>query len=238
MTTSLVLGRRKPRPRTEWLSGRSRSRPSELAAVGAMLRQAMADSTFAMDRLRSPATDRPGAKAVGMGAPHEEYVEFVRARSQALLRSAYLLTGDQQLAEDLVQEALARTHVAWSRLRQSGNVEAYARKVMYHTQVSLWRRRRVAEVLPAVVPERVDGHDLAEDAVRRLTVEHALRALSPRQRAVVVLRYFEDRTESEAAELLGVSVGTVRTQLDRALARLRQVVPALETTRGVEGRDA
>ena len=173
-----------------------------------------------------------------MGAPHADYVEFVRARSHALLRSAYLLTGDQQLAEDLVQEALARTHVAWSRLRQSGNVEAYARKIMYHTQVSVWRRRRVTEVLPAMVPERADGHDVAEDAVRRLTVERALRALSPRQRAVVVLRYFEDRTEVEAADLLGVSVGTVRTQLDRALARLRQVVPELLTVGGEAGHDA
>ena len=71
-----------------------------------------------------------------------EYESFVRARTPALLRSAYLLTGDQHLAEDLVQEALARTHRAWSRLHDSGNIEAYTRKVMYHTQVSRWRRRR------------------------------------------------------------------------------------------------
>ena len=234
MMTSLVLARRTPWSWTGRRSGPARLRPG----AGALLRQALADTAFAMDRLGSPATDRPGSKAAGMEVPHADYVEFVRARSHALLRSAYLLTGDQQLAEDLVQEALARTHVAWSRLRQSGNVEAYARKVMYHAQVSVWRRRRVIEVLPTTVPEPADGHDVAEDAVRRLTVERALRTLSPRQRAVVVLRYFEDRTEAEAAELLGVSVGTVRTQLDRALARLRQVVPELLTVGGEAGRDA
>lgn len=75
----------------------------------------------------------------------EEYDEFVRARTPALLRLGYLLTGDQHLAEDLVQTALARTHRAWSRLRETGNAEAYARKVMYHLQVSWWRRPRVPD---------------------------------------------------------------------------------------------
>lgn len=88
---------------------------------------------------RPPAPPPPG------GA---DFDEFVRARTPALLRSAYLLTGDQHLAEDLVQSALARTHRAWRRLRHTGNAEAYARRTMYHLQVSWWRRRRVAELLP------------------------------------------------------------------------------------------
>lgn len=172
-----------------------------------------------------------------MGDRNTEYAEFVRARSQSLLRSAYLLTGDQHLAEDLVQEALARTHRAWSRLHLSGNAEAYARKVMYHTQVSVWRRRRVAEILPGELPEPAGSAsaDHADAAAQRVMIERALLSLSPRQRAVVVLRYFEDHTETEAAELLGVSVSTVKTQAARALDRLRTLVPALRDTPTMEG---
>src|SRR5262245_15915924 len=105
------------------------------------------------------------APRIGDGEMHDEpYEDFVRARTPALLRSAYLLTGDQHLAEDLVQEALARTHRAWRNLHQTGNAEAYARKIMYHTQVSFWRRRRVAESMSGAVPEvdRAGGRDHAE----------------------------------------------------------------------------
>ena len=166
----------------------------------------------------------------GMDDAHgRAYAEFVRERSHALLRSAFLLTGDQHLAEDLVQEALARTHRAWSRLEHPRNAEAYARKVMYHAQVSFWRRPKVAEALPGDGLDRHGGStdDPAEAAVRRITVQRALLSLSPRQRAVIVLRYFEDHTEAEAAQLLGVSVSTVKTQCARALDRLRTLVPDL-----------
>ncbi|MEV4637682.1 SigE family RNA polymerase sigma factor [Actinoplanes sp. NPDC049548] len=157
------------------------------------------------------------------------YATFVRDRSHALLRSAFLLTGDQHLAEDLVQEALARTHRAWSRLECPGNAEAYARKVMYHAQVSFWRRPKVAEVLPGEDLVRQGGStdDPAEAAVHRVDLRSALLSLSPKQRAVIVLRFFEDRTEVEAARLLGVSVSTVKTQCARALGRLRDLVPDL-----------
>ncbi len=161
--------------------------------------------------------------------PDDEYEAFVRARTPALLRSAYLLTGDQHLAEDLVQEALARTHRAWSRLHDSGNLEAYTRKVMYHTQVSRWRRRRVAEAMPGDLPDASGGGsgDHASLASLRVTLARALQSLSPRQRAVVVLRFFEDRSEAEAAELLGVTVGTIKSQTARALERLRVITPEL-----------
>jgi RNA polymerase sigma factor (sigma-70 family) len=100
---------------------------------------------------------------------------------------------------------------------------------MYHAQVSLWRRPKVAEALPGDGLERHGGtiDDPAEAAVRRVTLQRALLSLSPRQRAVIVLRYFEDHTEAEAAQLLGVSVSTVKTQSARALDRLRTLVPDL-----------
>jgi RNA polymerase sigma-70 factor (sigma-E family) len=170
----------------------------------------------------------PSIGHLGMDAREADYAHFVRTRTHALLRAAFLLTGDQHLAEDLVQEALARTHRAWLRLEKPENAEAYARKVMYHAQVSFWRRPKVAEVPAgdfAADPAGVD--DPAEAAVQRLTLRRALLALSAKQRAVIVLRYFEDHTEAEAAQVLGISVSTVKTQTGRALERLRTIVPDL-----------
>ena len=163
-----------------------------------------------------------------------DFDAFVRARTPALLRSAYLLTGDQHLAEDLVQAALARTHAGWRRLRDSANAESYTRRTMYHLQVSRWRRRRVAEVPAARVPDRVVG-DHAPQTAERLALRAALARLSARQRAVLVLRFFEDRPAVEAAELLGVTVGTIKSQTARALARLRQVAPELADFSGTNG---
>jgi RNA polymerase sigma-70 factor (sigma-E family) len=166
------------------------------------------------------------------GIVADEFVAFVRARTPALLRSAYLLTGDQHLAEDLVQTALARTHRSWRRLHASGNAEAYTRRIMYHLQVSWWRRRRVAEVMPGTLPPRPGtaqpraANDTDEIALR-LTLREALLRLTKRQQAVLVLRFFEDRTETEAAVILGVTVGTVKSQTAKALARLRRVAPEL-----------
>ena len=156
-----------------------------------------------------------------------EYDRFVRSRTPSLLRSAYLLTGDQHLAEDLVQTALARTHRAWSRLRESGNAEAYARRVMYHLQVSWWRRSRVPETLSGWVPDRPGPFDPGDRIAVRTTLRQALARLTASQRAVLVLRFFEDRSEAETAEVLGVSVGTVKSQTSRALQRLRKVAPEL-----------
>jgi RNA polymerase sigma-70 factor (sigma-E family) len=157
-----------------------------------------------------------------------EFDDFVHARSPALIRSAYLLTGDQHLAEDLVQSALGRTHRAWHRLRAAGNAEAYTRKVMYHLQVSWWRRGRVVEVLPGVLPDgAATVPDPAIQAELRDAVHSALMKLGPRQRAVLVLRFFEDRGEAETAEILGVATGTVKSQTAKGLRRLREVAPHL-----------
>lgn len=162
--------------------------------------------------------------------PHtlDEYDDFVRSRTPALLRSAYLLTGDQHLAEDLVQAALARTHRSWRRLYATGNAEAYTRRVMYHLQVAWWRRSRVAEVLPGTVSDRpAEGSHFEDRAAVRETLRRALMRLTTSQRAVLVARFFEDRTAAETADLLGVSVGTVKSQTSRAVARLRVVAPEL-----------
>ncbi|MFG2013190.1 SigE family RNA polymerase sigma factor [Micromonospora sp. NPDC048868] len=150
--------------------------------------------------------------------------EFVAHRSPALSRTAYLLTGDHHLAEDLLQSALAKTYQHWRRIR-SGDPDAYVRRVMYHHQVSWWRRR-LAERLD---PEPTDrpGDDHSDATALRLTLAAALRQLTPRQRAVVVLRFYEDLTETQVAEVLGCSVGTVKRHGHDALRRLRAIAPQL-----------
>ncbi|WP_127497552.1 SigE family RNA polymerase sigma factor [Actinoplanes solisilvae] len=156
------------------------------------------------------------------------FSDFVRARTPALLRTAFLLTGDRHLAEDLVQDALARTHRGRHRLDDPGHFEAYTRTAMYHLHVSRWRRRRVVESLPG---ELTDVAHPDSDHSRRtdlkLALHEALAQLTRRQRAVLVLRYFEDRSEAEAADLLHCSVGTIKSQTSKALARLRALAPDL-----------
>jgi RNA polymerase sigma-70 factor, ECF subfamily len=151
----------------------------------------------------------------------DEFRDFVAARSRALLRTAYLLAGDWATAEDLLQISLTKTFVAWQRLGHIDAVEAYTRRVLVNTATSWWRRRWHGERPTETLPERAttDGHDerLERDALLR-----HVRALPARQRAVLVLRYYEDQSEAETARLLGVSVGTVKSQSSRALANLRR----------------
>ena len=151
--------------------------------------------------------------------------EFVRERTPALSRHAYLLTGDHQLAEDLLQSALAGTYRHWRRIADS-NPEAYVRQAMYHQQVSWWRRRRVPEQL-AAVPHQPALADPAEATALRLTMTQALSRLTPKQRAVIVLRFYEDLTEAQAADVLGCRIGTVKRHAHDALRRLREVAPDL-----------
>lgn len=150
-----------------------------------------------------------------------EFEGFVRARSPALIRSAYLLTGDQQLAEDLVQSALVRTHRAWGRVERLGNAEAYTRRAMYHLQVSFWRRRRVTEVYSQAIPEASVEPGTAEALARRDALRQALAQLTNKQRAVLILRYYEDRSVAETAQILRCGIGTVKSQTAVALKRLR-----------------
>jgi RNA polymerase sigma-70 factor (sigma-E family) len=157
---------------------------------------------------------------------------FVLARQHALLRTAFLLTGDQGLAEDLVQTALEKTVRRWSRGGQPASLEAYVRRVMYREQVTRWRRRRLVEVPAAVLPEwRLDARD--DDAVEdQVVLQRALQEIGRRQRAVLVLRYFEDLSEQQVADVLGISVGTVKSQAHRGLARLREGFGDLEPALG------
>lgn len=156
-----------------------------------------------------------------------EFDAYVRARTPALLRTAYLLTGDQHRAEDLVQDALIRTHRAWRRVRD-GNPDAYTRKVMYHLQISIWRRGRSAELLMGDLPEPASRGRTDDTHVTRLTLKAAISNLTVKQRAVIVLRFFDDMTEADTAEVLGVTIGTVKSQTAKALARLRKFVPQIE----------
>ena len=154
----------------------------------------------------------------------EEFTAWARARQGNLLRAAMLLTGDAHAAEDLVQEALAKVAARWPRLRH-GSPDAFARKVMYHDSISAWRRRR-REVLVAVDVDVPTAPGTA-GSDRRRELMAALAELTPRQRAVVVLRYFDDLPERDTAAVLGVSVGTVKSQTHLALRRLREAAPGL-----------
>jgi RNA polymerase sigma-70 factor (sigma-E family) len=149
-----------------------------------------------------------------------------------LLRTAYLLVGDESLAEDLLQTALTKSWFAWKRI--TGEPESYVRRVLVTTSASWWRRRWTRETPTAELPERrsVDGTDRL---LARQDLWDALGRLPRRQRAVVVLRYLEDRTETETAQLLSCTVGTVKSQCAKALAKLR-LDAALEPATDEGGR--
>ncbi len=156
----------------------------------------------------------------------EGFEEWVAARRGAFSRTAYLLTGDIHLAEDLVQETLARVAQKWRRLDRLDAHDAYARTVMHHLAIDRWRRRRVRppEVLTDHHPEL--GGD-GPDVERRLVLRDALARLTPKQRAVLSLRFYDDLTEAQTAHVLGCSVNTVKSQSRAALERLRTLAPDL-----------
>ena len=147
------------------------------------------------------------------------FEEFVRARRPALLRTAYLLTGSSADAEDLVQAALVRCVPRWRRI--ADRPEPYVRQVLARESVSRWRQRRWREQHVAEVPETAAP---GPDTEGRVALRQALLALAPRQRAVIVLRYYEDLTELQTAEAMDCAVGTVKSQVSAGLAKLRGVV--------------
>lgn len=148
------------------------------------------------------------------------FAEFVAARSAALHRTAYLLVGDRQLSQDLLQEALTKTYVAWPRLRDPSKAEAYTRKAITTTAISWYRRRSWGERPSDTVPDAVHASHDDEVATRDL-VWSALQQLPPRQRAAIVLRYYEDLTEAQTADVLGCAVGTVKSQVAAGISKLR-----------------
>jgi len=161
-----------------------------------------------------------------MDKPEEAAFEaFVADHGRRLMKIAVLVTGDLGHAEDLVQITLERVARRWNRL--DGAPEAYARAVLTNLAVDRWRRirRRVAEVALTPLTDRPTNIDIAVQVVASHEALDVLRAMPPRQRAVVVLRYLEDLTEQETADVLNISIGTVKSTASRALARLRLVLP-------------
>jgi RNA polymerase sigma-70 factor (sigma-E family) len=160
----------------------------------------------------------------GAAGDEETYRAFVTARYTALRRTAYVLTGNHHDAEDLVQTALMKAAGVWRRIEE--RPEPYVRRIMYHENVSRWRRRRVTEEPLGSHDSAVEVGDSVDD---RMVLAEALSRLTPKQRTVLVLRYYEDLTEQQAAVVMGVRVGTIKSQTRHALMRLRELAPDLVT---------
>ena len=157
-----------------------------------------------------------------MDAEVEGFVQFVAARQRSLQRTAWLLTGDWALAEDLVQTALVRSWPRWERIRRRDDPEIYVRRAMVNTWSS-WRRRRWrAEHPSGAVPDGPAAGDLAAETAARVAVRAALGRLTDRQRAVLVLRIFDDLSEAQVAQVLNCAIGTVKSTMARAVTRLRE----------------
>jgi RNA polymerase sigma-70 factor (sigma-E family) len=152
-------------------------------------------------------------------AGRDAFNAYVVARSAGLLRTAYLLTGNRSDAEDLLQTALAKTYLAWDRIRERDALDGYVRRTLINTQNSFWRRTRPEQLFDEV-PD-TPGRDVPSDRDLHDALWRALGQLSGKQRAMVVLRYYEDLSEAETASVLGVSVGTVKSTTSRALSKLR-----------------
>lgn len=189
----------------------------------------------------------PAADLLGSGTRNDpawaaaSFDDFVAARGSALLSYAYLLTGQRTAAEDLVQTALVRTLSSWDRVRNRGNPEGYVRRAMARLQINVWRTRgRRREVLVPVLLDADPGSaagpaggagrsaSVPGDLDERDAMWTALATLPPRQRAVLVLRYYEDLSEAEIADVLGISRGTVKSQASKGLDRLRAVLAGNE----------
>ncbi len=162
-----------------------------------------------------------------MGTPQDRDADFsayMSARQAALYRTAYLLAGDHAGAEDLLQNAFAKLYLSWDKVRDRGALDGYVRRIMLNEHNSLWRRawkRREHSI--DTVPE--SGSSDAYDDGASGELWSFVQTLPPKQRSVVVLRYYEQLTEAETADLLGISVGTVKSQTSRALAALRARAP-------------
>ncbi|HET7735185.1 MAG TPA: SigE family RNA polymerase sigma factor [Nocardioidaceae bacterium] len=155
-------------------------------------------------------------------ADESAFDTFVASRLRSLSRAAHLLTGDHHLAEDLVQTTLFKAAKAWHRIQ--GDPEPYVRRILHNEGVSMWRRRKLQEV-----PLEYGAHrpGPAEDSDLRISLRDALTTLTPRQRSVIVLRYYDDLTEVQTAAVLDIAPGTVKSMTREAFAKLRQNAPHL-----------
>lgn len=173
----------------------------------------------------------PGApERASLSQPRLEdpgFHDYVTARSGSLLRAAYLLTRNRADAEDLVQSALASTYQAWDRIEDRTALDGYVRRAMVNTHISTWRRRRLEEYPTDEIPDQPVG-DHATDSALQDVMRRALDRLPHRMRVAVVLRYYADMSEAEIAAFLGVSQGTVKSTVSRAVAKLRIDAELLE----------
>ncbi|PRH80816.1 SigE family RNA polymerase sigma factor [Streptomyces solincola] len=176
-------------------------------------------------------TATPGLVCAGASTPaaahasiYPSFTSYVRARGPVLLRTARSLTANPSDAEDLLQTALTKTYVAWERIEDHRALDGYVRRALINTRTSQWRKRRVDEYVCEELPEPhlPPAADPAEQQALRDAMWRAVLKLPARQRAMVVLRYYEDLSEAQTAEVLGVSVGTVKSAVSRALGKLRE----------------
>jgi RNA polymerase sigma-70 factor (sigma-E family) len=162
---------------------------------------------------------------VGRDDRDAEFTAYLSARQPSLLRTAYLLTGDRHQAEDILQTSLAKLYLAWHKVNDRSSVDAYVRRIMVNENNSLWRRGwKKREYAAEQLPEGDPHHDQYDEGLSAALWD-VVQSLPPKARAVVVLRYYEQMTEAETADVLGISVGTVKSQCSRALASLRERVP-------------
>lgn len=155
-----------------------------------------------------------------------EFTSYLHARQPSLMRTAYLLTGDRHQAEDILQTSLAKLYLAWDKVRDRDSVDAYVRRIMVNENNSLWRRGwKKREYATGEIPEGAPHLDTYDDG-RGAALWEVVRSLPPKARAVVVLRYYEQLSEAETADALGISIGTVKSQCSRAISSLRERVPA------------
>ncbi len=153
-----------------------------------------------------------------------DFSAYMSARQPALYRTAYLLAGDHASAEDLLQNAFAKLYLSWDKIRDHGALDGYVRRIMVNEHNSLWRRAwKRREHSTDEMPE-TGTHDTYDDGADQ-SLWSFVQTLPPKQRSVVVLRYYEELSEAETADVLGISVGTVKSQASRALAGLRARAP-------------
>ncbi len=154
-----------------------------------------------------------------------DFAEYMSARQPSLLRTAYLLTGNRHAAEELVQASLVKLYLSWDRVQSTASLDAYTRRIMVNENNSLWRRGwKRREVTVGEVPDPTgtwDRHDHGEKSA----IWSFVQTLPKKQRAVIVLRFYEELSEAEVADILGITVGTVKSQSSRALASLRAQMP-------------
>jgi len=183
--------------------------------------------------------DRAGALMASerTSAKDAEFSAWMVARQPALLRTAYLLTGDHHSAEDLVQLTLAKVYLSWDKVQRREVIDGYARRILVNENNSIWRRAwKKREVTIDQVPERAPFHDTYDEGQGSVLWDF-VQTLPKKQRAVIVLRYYEELSEAETADVLGISVGTVKSQASRALATLRATAPAAGLTRDHLGEE-